>query len=702
MSIDSSDDFDIADTVHRRDAHHRPGNSITRVSHEPRNFWNQQEKPETMLALLRPPLPQRPQDASTSGPPSRRTRSRERRSPPIELGERAAERPVDLVYNPSQGDKNMTVQLMMDIEEDWAADLEAFCRLRRLGRFKDAKEHFKLRLEHLSSVPIIWLQYAEMLLACGDHKAIEASTHPPELVEPSSSTVPCSAEDQVLRTYQLFNLLWQSRHRPPSSIFAALRTVHRYRSSTEIQLLCSCLRVLHHIGNEPQHGWPSYDVLEEIRLVDFRQIYCNVVGDRLIWDFRDLFVALASLFGWETASTRFFGSLSDVQVLDTIAKDWGRPFFEEGSTMGLLDLFTSLILQNPSGDMKSRNLLLLQRAQALVESIQRNDPDLMRSRPFTRYLLAKAVCEMNVPPQRPNEGRLGDFKGFAIDQGPGIHLPICVPGRHFRKPSWGSMFFSPATVEQRRVVEVAAGAAHHAGDHRLHADALKLLAFQSDDPSTAMDALARLQLDTQGDRNGYVATCLSRFNVSKKGEDEMNLLRDLDRVDRLAGELHFEEYVNDYLRWAWIIIRILLVAASRANSAGSGDVDGIAAELFANETAARKWKFPPSVMNFSRGELGIPAGQERPHAPLPPPWSWERDGISVLKYGASHDSDTPIYSTRHVKFAGARRPPPPPPRLAPPHRAAIYTWHDDSDSDSDSDSDLLRTYSEHPYQRTRW
>src|SRR5690606_27233622 len=40
---------------------------------------------------------------------------------------------VDLIHDPSQASKDMSIRLELDVEEDWDDDLEEFCRLRRLG-----------------------------------------------------------------------------------------------------------------------------------------------------------------------------------------------------------------------------------------------------------------------------------------------------------------------------------------------------------------------------------------------------------------------------------------------------------------------------------------------------------------------------------------------------------------------------------------
>ena len=230
-------------------------------------------------------------------------------------------------------------------------------------------------------------------------------------------------------------------------------------------------------------------------IFDWEQVYQNLLREGCVWDFRDLLVAAVLVFGWEESSTQLFGTSSAARVLDIISNDWMAPLYDEASILGLLDLFTSLILQDPSDGMKSRNLLLLQEASALAESAQEHDAELMRSRPFIQWLLAKATLEMEKPPERPDGVRLEDFRGLVIDQGKGVHLPIFVPSRHTNTPGW-DMFSSRPSDAIRRVVEVAAGAAHHIGDYTLQAEALKLLVLQSRDPRRWMETLSHLQLET--------------------------------------------------------------------------------------------------------------------------------------------------------------------------------------------------------------
>lgn len=375
------------------------------------------------------------------------------------------------------------------------------------------------------------------------------------------------------------------------------------RQVCQVQLLVLCLRVLRYLETCLYEDSLAPAKVYAKCLFDWGQLYYDLVGESYVWDFKDLFLAAVSLFGWQGASSQFFSTTHPPRVVDVIVKDWSRPNYEEASVMGILDLFTSLILQDFSDNMRSRNSLLLEHAGTLAESVEQNDRELMRSRPFIQWLLAKSVLETQAPPERPDGVQLGDFTGLKLDPGCGIHLPIYVPSRHSSKPDW-DMFFSRATPAQQRVIQVAAGAAADIGDFTLQAEALKLLILQSQDPKSYMRTLAHLQLETQGDREGYLATCLSKYLVATSPSEEAALLRDLEKPDGTSSRLFFEQCQNASLTWAWSMIRLLL---SSANGDGASTVanDRGLSGLLKQDTSMDGSKLPSYIRDFVRSELDI-------------------------------------------------------------------------------------------------
>ncbi|KAK4240709.1 hypothetical protein C8A03DRAFT_31199 [Achaetomium macrosporum] len=520
-------------------------------------------------------------------------------------------RRVDLVYDPSQAGKDMSIRLEFDVEEDWEEDLEDFCRLRRLGRFKEAKEYFRSKLEHVSSIPYIRVQYAEMLEACGDYKTLQNLVFRREFApDPSEETPNDRNRGKLAANDALLELLSQ---RPNMTyVEAAWRVVHNTlqglatettMGSTEIQLLSLCLRVLHYIEMCTHENVVGPVKVYTKCLFDWRKLYHELAGESCVWDFRDLLVAAVSVFGWQEASALFFGTSYFPRALDIIVKDWDRPFYDEASTMGLLDLFTSLILQDSSDSMKAHSLLFLQHARVLAESVQSNDPELMRSRPFVQWLLVRSLVELEPPPEHPHAVHSSDPGGLKVDQGRGVNLPIYVPSRHGRKPDWNTISCR-STLMQRDVIEVANRVADEIGDYSSQATALKLLILHSQDPKTLMGALSRLQLETQRDRDGYLATCLSRYLIATGRDEGTQLLRELEKPGGPGNALYFEQCPNATLKWAWEVIRNLLSSAE--GGTGSNNPGDRGPSPFINrEIELDGSKLPPYIADFTRAELGV-------------------------------------------------------------------------------------------------
>ena len=363
-----------------------------------------------------------------------------------------------------------------------------------------------------------------------------------------------------------------------------------------------CFRVLHYLAVCTHKGIVYGGKVYTQTVKGWEPLYRGMLAEGCVWDFRDLFVSAVQVFGWGEIADWFFGTRTTAEILDTIVDDWTAPLFDEGSTMGLLDLFTSLILQDLSDGMKDRNLLLLEEATPLAESVQNADKELMKSRPFIQWLLAKAALRMEDPPPRPDGVRLQDFRGLMINQGEGVHLPIYVPASHNSKPDW-DMFFSRSSPDLLRVVEVAVGAAHEIGDYNLQADALKLLILQSQHPRKWMDTLAHLQFEIQGDKSGYLATSLSRYLVATDQSEETVLLKHLLRSDEDSRGLYFETCENASLTWAWNVIRIHLTSPDANGSANEGDSGKVDNPLVGR--APNVLDIPPYIAEFARKEFGI-------------------------------------------------------------------------------------------------
>ncbi|KAL1835513.1 hypothetical protein VTJ49DRAFT_6579 [Mycothermus thermophilus] len=512
-----------------------------------------------------------------------------------------ADKQVNIVYDPSQGSKDMSIRLELDAEEDWEGELETFCRLKRLGLIKEAKKYFWSSLGHLSTIPYIRVQYAEMLLFAGHYKEFRDLTFLPEFPPgPENETPDDRDRAKLAANYALLDLLSQ---RPiPQYLSGAWRTVRdtlwalvteSLIGSTEFQLLTLCLRVVRRLEWCTNHHTVGPAKVHAKCLFDWQQMYHGL----------DLFIAAVSVFGWENAANEFFGTIYIPKVVDKLFKDWIRPLYDESCVMGLLDLLTSLILQDHSDRMRTRNLLFLQNAKALADDVERNDPNLMMTRPFVQWLLAKSLLEMEAPSALPDGSHLQGPNILRLEQDSGINLPICVPSRRTAKPDWNSFLYQSGPA-QKHAVEVVIRAADEIGDYSLRADAIKLLILQSEDPKSWFTALAKLQVDAQGDMDGYLATCLSGYLMPTAADQEADLLRNLVLSGSPADCSIVEQCENATLKWAWSMFRVLFSSAQDVNI--SPTARGEELSFLLNGFRLDNSTLPLYVREFAYTEFGVP------------------------------------------------------------------------------------------------
>ncbi|KAK4230700.1 hypothetical protein QBC38DRAFT_326932, partial [Podospora fimiseda] len=423
---------------------------------------------------------------------------------------------VDAVHNPYETNKDITIKLELPVEEHWGPNAEELCRLSRLGRFKEAQEHFQTKLEHISTkVPYVSIQYIDMLLASGDWEAcrdydLPARTGFPTHAKPWLITDNHDKSRSILETN--------------AYLLSAVSDTLIHPSPDELQEILTELSAWGLGGSTERIDSLAHTVM---RLFDLSPLYANLCSENRIWDFRDLFSGLIRLIGMNTASELIFGTNSLSEILDKISMDWTSGRDDESICLGLLDLYTSIILDNgkpsntfvrtESREAQDRALLLLQHASLQAEKIQRGNPEYMKSRPFVQWLLAKYLTGMGTAPRRPDGTGLDQIPGLMLHEAPGIHLPVFVPVEHANRPSWDH-FYIRSNPAERYAVEVSLQTAIELGDYRLQELSLKLLILQSANPGQMMNALAALQRSPMDLQDESLRTYLSKYLVTS-GQD---------------------------------------------------------------------------------------------------------------------------------------------------------------------------------------
>ncbi|KAI1409588.1 hypothetical protein F5Y13DRAFT_203258 [Hypoxylon sp. FL1857] len=403
-------------------------------------------------------------------------------------------RNVNGIWDPSHA-TDITVHLKMPLQEDLSEIFEELCRLQRLGDFASARRWFTENLQEYLDNPQIIIGYAEMLLEQGDYKALAEFNHgaTPE----AWANLADSSDALLLTTYWELLQILRTRFNPERpyplgnatdraidraiDVLRKISPDNRNITSTEIRMLA----LLYRLGY-----WAFRSIFERLHdifsLRFYKVLYKTLLSQGRIWDVRDIAVALARV------DIDLLHQLGGTQA---IIKDWSSSASDSSTTLALLDIFVS-----------------------------QNDPGNMKSRPFTRWMLAKS--------------RLSDIKGpnytycliKHFQSYPGLVLrprtfllPQYVSAKG-ENPGWS---LHGAAPELERPARMAMRASRELGDYGTEAMALQRLITLSTNPFKEFEELCNLQKVIQGDIWGYSMTLASKYPISNTNKLKRDLKMEL-------------------------------------------------------------------------------------------------------------------------------------------------------------------------------
>ncbi|KAK5654941.1 hypothetical protein OQA88_6698 [Cercophora sp. LCS_1] len=471
---------------------------------------------------------------------------------------------IDIVTDPSMAAKDIVVRLQLPIEEDYDDELEVFSHLWRVGRFRDAEDYFQVHLQDLRHIPFVLLQHANMFLACGNYtKTCDLVRHAQPLLPNKGRRRGDGRPDKLSMSFELLELLSQpqSLQYAPSTLAKVVDYMPRSLPSGETM-------------SSTDASFQQVNLIRELagRCCNWKELYQDLLAAQRIWDFRDLFYTMITLFGWQGVVSLFFDVATPDEALDIIFHDWSSKDYDASLTLGLLDLFTGLLLSNPQGyegEVDPPAALLISHAKTLALSIQQHDAQGMKTRPFILYILANILVEVH----KDTREQIVDKD---LTEGYTAHRtfsfpPIFVPTKHPEEPTLWKKFVLPSTDLQRKAANVALQAAIFTGDLRLQALSRQILIQQAEIAREArplIDALSHLQLDEQGDRYGYLSTCLSfKYRALAGTGEEASLLDDFQKLDDASGGSYVTRGTNSTLLWARSMIQGYIEAVASADDA---------------------------------------------------------------------------------------------------------------------------------------
>ncbi|KAJ0106795.1 hypothetical protein J7T55_001319 [Diaporthe amygdali] len=509
--------------------------------------------------------------------------------------------------------QDASVHLELSITDDWETEMEAFSRLQRLGNFSAAQEYFDNKLEPYLSNPYVFIQFGQMLLDQGNYLAFErlnpntvlsnetrlaSRLHEYTTVMDkdwhrereretrawSASQIPGKEGHQDLRArFDPEARLVRNDAPRPGSIrqgYSQDDESDRSRSTgislmvhdTEpmfdhdgLELLRQNWRLMEatsdvrregtmkmhslrlvvlalHLCAQLDHAAPErlYGNLQEAAedWIDWPALFKDLLIQGRIWDFKDLYVAAVAAFS-DSADEMFFGT-ADIEHL--LIDDWVLKKEDESMNLAQLEL-----LLQPAQPRS----LFLDKATSRAEAIMAYSPPAMKSRPFIRWIIAKAADTLSGEngsagdPWLAYKTHLQDFPGM-VWPSPGWLVPCLYVPRNNENPGWVQ---SEVSQIMKEPLHLALNLAKELKDYKSQAACYKLLICHSKDPTQLFEELAHLQKSRQGEQNVHLETLLTSYLICKDRPAKERLLQEFEQTDDW-GEATMLYWARDFIQRA--------------------------------------------------------------------------------------------------------------------------------------------------------
>lgn len=250
---------------------------------------------------------------------------------------------------------------------------------------------------------------------------------------------------------------------------------------------------------------------------DWKRLYRQLLSEDRVWDFRDAFLAVSACYGTENALQAFLEYGSSMK--DLLA-DWQTDSQDESTNLALLDILSLTTIA--AGTYTGVHYLAktsVQLAESIGNSLLNSSPDLVQSRPFLRWVVAKAV--VNSGPR--NFKYFSDYPGLTIF--PAIEgVPYYIPVSQ-ENPGWLPLDPTPTSRES---LQMALLSSQKMQDYKTEALCLRELALRTQDPGELLHDLGQLQRFKQHNMDGYLVTLLSRYLICREYSSKEKLRKDIE------------------------------------------------------------------------------------------------------------------------------------------------------------------------------
>ena len=272
-----------------------------------------------------------------------------------------------------------------------------------------------------------------------------------------------------------------------------------------------------------------------------------------MWDSTDLLVSLVQSDPSMTFLPVLFGQSDSSGILDMAIRCWHAHYQEPSTSLALLEIAETILLVAPKPREEFR--YLVDKSTTIVSTLLQNDPSLVASRQYLRWMLIKIWYESYGKDERPSviDSPVGNPGVFLVPYH-ALCLPIYVPCQSE----------SPTLLDRKKrtdlvpFIRTTLDGARSFGDYDTEALCLQALVRESAEPEPIYDELAQLQRHTQEDIQGCLQTLLSKY-IFCRDQQSRTALRD-QIVSLQCGE----SFPNTLLWARAMILRALSVSTAEA------------------------------------------------------------------------------------------------------------------------------------------
>ncbi|KAI1343324.1 hypothetical protein F5Y15DRAFT_231001 [Xylariaceae sp. FL0016] len=475
---------------------------------------------------------------------------------------------IDGIFTPGGGD--MTLHLVLDVQDDIEELLEEFSRLTRLGTFVDAKKFFADNLEDHLDDPYVLVQFAHMQLQQGDYRAITELKD--DAIYDMISGHPEHEEIRLLllnwELMQLTAATHMLTHTPDSSslLDEAVDAVSRMSQikerdigSTELQILALTTNLIHSPSSEIRWAKQRRDFATCTSPQFYKGLYSQLLRQGRIWDLHDILTLAPLADSLRSIMGDIFGC-ELTRGLRTLLSDWHcyTNKTDLSTTLALLSIMTHVMLR-PGGLSNPSITEVSQACLPLGQSIMDTDPTSMRTRPYLRLLLVQSQ------ESRSSSRYEADKLLRNLHSSPGVTyqseesmLPLYIPSGN-ENPGWTIL---DAPLETRKHVELILESARHIQDYSTEFLALERRIMTTANPQKEFERLLALQSSKQGHVSGYARSLVSSYLISNGDGSKATLKREILQVLAQSSTTG---------RWdkneQWLINMLLLKLEGRSSTA---------------------------------------------------------------------------------------------------------------------------------------